>query len=208
MEHDGSDLRDVLLGRDASFGQVATRASTDDIALLPANDSFTSRPRLEYKLDDSIANTERAVRSLSALVDDSPADIAIIDCPPTHSPLCDVGLLTAGQMLVPAKASGTSIQAMKNLLKEKRSIEADFDVDPIQPVGVIANEVRQSGVSDTLLEWLDETFGDSLPVWELRIRVALERAWMNGSTIYTHEEECPHAIDVFDSIADTLEKQL
>lgn len=97
---------------------------------------------------------------------------------------------------------------MKNLLQEKRSVESDFGVDSIEPIGVVANEVRQSGVSDTLLEWLEDTFGSSIPVWELRIRVALERAWMNGCTIYTHEEECPHAIEVFDSIAAHIEGQL
>jgi len=196
----GADLRDVLEGSKASFGSIAVQAATDDIALLPSNASFARKPRLESVLEgeeDETDATERAVRSLTTMLDDSPADIALIDCPPSLGALTDVGLLTAEQMLIPAKASGTSMRALELLLSKKRSLEQSFGTS-INPVGVVANEVRQSGVSDDLLDWLDQTFADSVPVWELRKRVALERAWLNGCTIYEHSEDCPHAIEVFD----------
>lgn len=91
------------------------------------------------------------------------------------------------------------------LLSKKRALEQEFDVGAIQPAGVIANKVRRSGVSDNLLEWLEGTFGDAVPVWQLRQRVALERAWVAGASIYQHDEDCPHAVEVFDVIADHLE---
>jgi len=199
------DLRDVLTGSDVAFASIAVQAAHEDLALLPSNASFASRPRLEHTLEMNTDATRGAVRHLSALLDQSPADIAIIDCPPSLGALTDVGLLTAGQMLIPAKASGTSMRALELLLSKKQALEREFHVDPIQPVGVVANEVRQSGVSDQLLTWLDDTFSDSVPVYQLRKRVALERAWLSGSSIYAHDEDCPHAIEIFDSIADRIE---
>ena len=201
-----STLRDVLLGDNVDFASVAVQAATDDIALVPSHASFASRPRIESALEDS-EQTERAVRALTRFLNESPADMALIDCPPSLGALTDVGLLSSERMLIPAKASGTSMRALELLLSKKRALESEFETN-IQPVGVVANEVRQSGVSDALLEWLDETFADSIPVWQLRKRVALERAWLNGSTIYSHAEECPHAIEVFDSIATELEGYL
>jgi len=99
------------------------------------------------------------------------------------------------------------MRALELLLDKKQSLEYLHDVD-IQPIGVIANEVRQSGVSDQMLEWLDGTFGEAVPVWELRKRVALERAWLAGCSIYEHDEECPHAEAVFSEVAEYIEGEL
>lgn len=203
---DGATLRDALTG-DASltFSDIAVRAAEDDVALIPAHADMAARPRLEPALESDSGATAEATERLVQLIEESPADVVIIDCPPSLGALTDIGLLSAGQMLIPAKASGTAMRALELLLSKKRALEAEFDVDTIQPVGVVANEVRRSGVSDNLLEWLDDTFGDAVPVWELRQRVALERAWVAGASIYQHDEDCPHAVDVFDGIATHLE---
>jgi len=207
-DSDGATLRDALTGEDSvSFADVAVQAGADDLALLPAHASMAARPRLEMTLEADTEATADAVRRFVQLIESSPAETVIIDCPPSLGALTDIGLLAAGQMLIPAKASGTSMRALELLLSKKRALESEFAVDTIQPVGVVANEVRQSGVSDTLLEWLNDTFSDSVPVWELRKRVALERAWMNGVSIYQHDEDAPHVVNVFDGIANHLEEQ-
>jgi len=206
-DSDGENLRNALTEDSVTFRDVAVRADGDDLALLPAHAAMSARPRLEMVLEEDIEATANATRRLVQLIESSPAETVIIDCPPSLGALTDVGMLAAGQILVPAKASGTSMRALELLLSKKRALESEFDVDTIQPLGVVANEVRQSGVSDTLLEWLNDTFADSVPVWELRKRVALERAWMNGVSIHQHDETAPHAVEVFDSIADHLEEQ-
>lgn len=206
-QRDGPTLRDALTGDGSvSFGELAVQASADDLAVIPAHANMAARPRLEPVLEtDGDTSVGNAVTRLVDIVESSPAETVIIDCPPSLGALTDVGLLTAGQMLIPAKASGTAMRALRLLLEKKRSLEADYDVGTIQPIGVVANEVRRSGVSDNLLEWLDNTFGDAVPVWQLRQRVALERAWVAGRSIYRHDEECPHAVEVFDEIAAHLE---
>jgi chromosome partitioning protein len=203
---DGATLRDALTGdMSLTFSDIAVEASADDLAVIPAHAAMAARPRLEPTLETDAGATEQATRRLVDLIEASPAETVIIDCPPSLGALTDVGLLAAGQMLIPAKASGTSMRALELLLSKKRALEQEFDVETIQPAGVIANEVRRSGVSDNLLEWLEETFGDAVPVWQLRQRVALERAWVAGASIYQHDEDCPHAVTVFDAIADHLE---
>jgi chromosome partitioning protein len=202
---DGPTLRDALTGDDVSFTDVAVQASADDLAVIPAHAAMAARPRLEPTLETDAGATADATQRLVGLIEESPAETVIIDCPPSLGALTDVGLLAAGQMLIPAKASGTSMRALELLLSKKRALETEFDVGSIRPVGVVANEVRRSGVSDSLLEWLDDTFGDAVPVWELRQRVALERAWVAGASIYQHDEECQHAVEIFDSIAAELE---
>lgn len=201
---DSPTLRQALTEDDVRIESLASKARHEDIALLPSHASMLSRPRVENIIGESPDSTEAAVRRLTRLIDQADADHTIIDCPPSPGALTDVGLLSAGQVLIPAKASGTSMRALELLLSKKKALEKEFDVDPIQPIGVVANEVRHSGVSDDLLEWLESTFGDSIPVWQLRKRVALERAWLAGKTIYEHEEECEHAEQVFNDIADHI----
>jgi len=200
-------LREALTENGVDIAQLASKARHEDIALVPSHAAMLSRPRVENLIGESPEATEAAVRRLTRLIQEADADYTIIDCPPSPGALTDVGLLSAGQVLIPAKASGTSMRALELLLTKKKAIESEFGVS-IAPIGVVANEVRQSGVSDSLLDWLDTTFGDSIPVWELRQRVALERAWQAGKTIYTHEEECPHAIDVFDDIANHIQNNV
>ena len=211
---DGLTIRDFLLGTDVEFTDIAVRAAHDDLALVPAHRDMSVRPRLEVILeggdgeDPRADNAWTASKRLAQAIDESPADVAVIDCPPSLGGLTDVGMLTSGEVLIPAKASGPSMRALDLLLSKKRALEQRYDIDPIIPFGVVANEVRRSGVSDDLLEWLDETFGGNVPVWQLRKRVALERAWLNGRTIFEHDEECEHAEEVFSDIGATIEREL
>lgn len=203
-DSEDTTLRDVLLDSSGGSGIAETIVHTGEFDLAPANADMAAPPQLEAMLSNSNAGEKRLTLALESVQD---YDFIIIDCPPSLGALTDNALLASEKILVPAKASGTSMRALELLLDKKQSLEYLHDVQ-IDPVGVVANEVRQSGVSDQMLEWLDETFSSAVPVWELRKRVALERAWLNGSSIYEHEEECEHAEEVFDEIAEYLEGQL
>ncbi|GAA2663772.1 hypothetical protein GCM10010436_95670 [Paractinoplanes durhamensis] len=54
------------------------------------------------------------------------------------------------------------------------------------------------------MEWFEDTFEGQLPVWEVRKRVALKRAWNNGVSIFEHEEESDME-SVFTAVATHLE---
>lgn len=56
-----------------------------------------------------------------------------------------------------------------------------------------------------MMDWFKRTFTDDVPVWEVRKRVALKRAWANGVSILNHEEDCDME-PVFEAIAAHLEE--
>lgn len=40
-----------------------------------------------------------------------------------------------------------------------------------------------------MLEWFDENFGDYLPIFEIRSRAAIKRAWNDGVSVFEHDED-------------------
>jgi chromosome partitioning protein len=46
------------------------------------------------------------------------------------------------------------------------------------------------GEQREMLAWFDETFGDYIPVYELRNRAAIKRAYNEGVSIFESSEEC------------------
>lgn len=64
--------------------------------------------------------------------------------------------------------------------------------------------MEQDGEAEEMLAWFEDTVGDRMPVWEVRKRVALKRAWNNGISIFSHEEECDMEA-VFLEIAEYVE---
>ena len=56
-----------------------------------------------------------------------------------------------------------------------------------------------------MLEWFDLAFPDS-PVWEVRKRVALQRAYTAGYSVFAADEHCDMA-GVFGDIAEEFDRQ-
>lgn len=198
-------LRTVLLDSngETSLGGVIRPADADPFDVVPANADMAAQPQLE----PSLANSPAGERRLElALRDVDDYEFIIVECPPSLGALTDNALYTTKQVLIPAKATGTSRRALELLLDKIQSLEYLHDVE-ILPVGVVANEVRSSGVSDESVEWFRATFDGAIPVWELRKRVALERAWINGCSIFQHDEDCSHAEELFMEIAAHLEQE-
>lgn len=198
-------LRSVLLDSNGEtpITEVIQQDGTGKFDVVPANADMAAQPQLESSLANSPAGERRLKLALRDVTD---YDFIIIDCPPSLGALTDNALYAAERVLIPAKATGTSRRALELLLDKIQSLEYLHDLE-IRPVGVVANEVRSSGVSDETVSWFRSTFDGSIPVWELRKRVALERAWINGCSIFEHDEECPHAEEVFLEIAEHIENQ-
>jgi chromosome partitioning protein len=202
---DGPTLREVLVepNGDATLQDVIVTAPEFDVA--PANADMAAEPQLESALANSTGGENRLAIALGQL-DAGAYDFVIVDCPPSLGALTDNALVATERVLIPAKATGTSKRALELLLDKIEFLEYTSGAD-VRPVGVVANEVRQSNVSAETVEWFRDTFDGAIPVWELRKRVALERAWAAGRSIYQHDEEAPHVVDVFDEVADHVEQE-
>jgi len=71
-------------------------------------------------------------------------------------------------------------------------------------LGIVANRVEATNEDQTMLSWFNEVFADD-PVWEIRKRVALQRAFSSGSSLFGYEQSVDME-DVFLEIATELDR--
>ena len=196
---DGVTLHEVLLDLDQQEHVTDLIGTGNEYDVIPANTKMSAEST-ETQLKTSTGGEQRLQRALEHL--DTEYDFIVIDCPPGLGALTDNALLASGNVLIPAEAKETSKRALDLLSDQMESIQ-DFFGTPVRPVGLVANEVRPDGVSDEMLEWFEDVFGDSVPIFELRKRVALQRAGRAGVSIMTHDETCDME-SVFQDIAEHL----
>lgn len=198
-ESEAPHLGTALADLDASAVINDAIYSHEEFDVAPSNiDMFT----LETELTGAMRSRERLALALDEL--DHDYDFIIVDCPPSLGHITDNALLATRHVLIPALAEGTSVRAMEILYDQIDTLSAGYDVD-IEDIGIVANRVEQDGEAADMMEWFESTFGDHIPVWEVRKRVALKRAWNEGVSIFAHEEECDME-DVFLNIAAHLEE--
>lgn len=113
-------------------------------------------------------------------------DFIIVDAPPSLGMLTDNVLLACRNVLIPALAEASSQHAVNILLDHIETIEAGYGIG-IDPLGVVLNRIEVDGEANRLRSWFNSEF-DSLPLWEIRNRVALKRAWANGVSVFEHAE--------------------
>jgi chromosome partitioning protein len=140
-------------------------------------------------------------RALDAL--DTEYDYVIIDSPPFYGKLTDAGVYAAGAILVPALAEATSERAVELLVDQLAALEADAGVD-VETLGVVANRVETTREDETMIEWFEAAFGDD-PVWQVRKRVALQRAFSTGESIFAYDPSVDMA-EVFLDIAASFDR--
>lgn len=165
--------------------------------VVPANiNMFT----LESDLTGGMRGQERLSMAFDELTHDY--EYIIVDCPPSLGYLTDNALLACRNVLIPALAEGTSVRALEILYDQIDSLEQGYEVT-INDVGLVANRVEQGGEATEMMDWFYDTFSH-IPIWEVRKRVALKRAWNHGLSIFEHEEDCDME-SVFSAIAIHLE---
>ena len=193
------------------------------IDLLQAEHELTIADLLAWsKTDDSVAvdpdaladlainvtpeavSGEHALDTLAlALAEiDREYDFVIIDSPPFYGKLTDTAIYAAGNVLVPALTEATSERAIELLIDQIAALEGQLEMT-VDTVGVVANRVEQTNEDATMLSWLEEVFAD-YPVWEVRKRVALQRAFSAGTSIFACEQRVDME-EVFLSIAERFE---
>jgi len=131
-------------------------------------------------------------------------DYVIVDSPPFYGKLTDTGIYAARNVIVPALTEATSERAIELLIDQIAALEGQVDIQ-VDTVGVVANRIERTNEDRTMLAWLNEVFGE-FPVWEVRKRVALQRAFSAGTSIFEYEEDVDME-DVFLGIAAEIDEQ-
>jgi chromosome partitioning protein len=191
-------LYDVLLDLDSQAQINDVIVSHREFDLVPSNvDMFNAEP----ELTTAMRSRERLRLALEEVEHDY--EFVVVDCPPSLGNLTDNALLACQQVLIPALAEGTSIRALEILFDQVETIEDGYDVD-VADLGLVANRVETDGEATEMMDWFEDTFAGRIPVWEVRKRVALKRAWNEGVSIFEHSESCDME-DVFLNIAAHIE---
>jgi len=130
-------------------------------------------------------------------------EYVIVDSPPFYGKLTDTGLYATRNVLVPALTEASSERAIELLIEQLAALEDHADID-IDTLGVIANRVEQTNEDRTMLDWLGAVFAE-YPIWEVRKRVALQRAFSAGQSIFAYQPSIDVA-DIFLEIATELDR--
>ena len=130
-------------------------------------------------------------------------DYVVIDSPPFYGKLTDTGIYASQNILVPALTEATSERAIELLIDQMAALEGQTGIT-VNTLGVVANRVEKTNEDRTMLSWLETVF-EEFPVWEVRKRVALQRAFTAGKSIF-HYEESVDMEDVFLDIATELDR--
>ena len=198
---DAPHLASILADGEGTLTDIVLKHEEMDV--VPSNiDMFTA----EAELVSAMQGRLRLERAVDDLLDERDYDFVIYDTPPSLLVMTDSALLAAGNVLIPALAEETSTRALDILFNQIDTIEEQFE-QPIREVGIVANRVEPDGESKRMMEWFNDTFGEAIPVFEVRKRVALKRAWNNSVSIFKHDESSDMET-IFDNIAGHLEREL
>ncbi|WP_226010319.1 ParA family protein [Halomicrobium salinisoli] len=132
-------------------------------------------------------------------------DYVVVDSPPFYGKLTDTGIYAARNVLVPALTEATSERAVELLIDQMAALEGQTGIS-VQTLGVVANRVEKTNEDRTMLQWLEEVFAD-FPVWQVRKRVALQRAFTDGVSLFEYEDSVDMEA-VFLEIADEIDERL
>ncbi|QDX39534.1 ParA family protein [Salarchaeum sp. JOR-1] len=178
---DELSLYDILIDLDEQQKIDAVIRSDEEFDVLPSHvDMFNA----ESELQTAMRGRERLWMALDEL--DAEYAYVIVDAPPSLGLLTDNALLACRNVLIPALPEEASQHALNILLSHIDTLEDGYGVD-INIVGLVANRIEVDGETDRMLEWFADQYG-SLPIWKIRNRVVLKRAWANGTSVFAHSE--------------------
>jgi len=129
-------------------------------------------------------------------------DVILVDNEPSINVLTDNALRNSDGILIPTYAEALSVQAFDRLQKQIEGIEEYYD--PVNIVGIVINRIENNNQADAMVGQLETTFGEHLPVWRVRKRVALQRSLSKHQQSTFAVEEETDMTSRFEDIAATI----
>ncbi|ELY90439.1 cobyrinic acid ac-diamide synthase [Natrialba hulunbeirensis JCM 10989] len=168
---------------------------TSNVDMNAAESTLVQEPDGETRLDALLDRLEAA----------GEYDVTVVDCSPHLGLLTDNALYATENLVIPALAEPTSKRSLELLFDYVGALEMDHDVT-IEPQALVANRIENTRAATEMLEWFDEALPD-VPLYRIRKRVALQRAFASGKSVFAVEEETDMSA-VFMEMAEQLDEQL
>mgnify|MGYP001261933493 CR=1 FL=1 len=129
-------------------------------------------------------------------------DVCLIDCPPSLGVLTDNALVAAGQALVPVQSEDSALRALRLLLEQVDTMQAELRVT-VDVLGMVVNlyDKRRGQIVTSTLEALQ-----SMPLPILAVvddRAAVREAWRAGLPVVEYAPDSPSAA-AFRALAKSL----
>ncbi|MWG33133.1 ParA family protein [Halomarina oriensis] len=192
-------LYDVLTDMDQRSAINDLVLEHEEMDVVPSNIEMSA---IEPDLVVSRRGGEQLKLALGHL--DHEYDYIFIDSPPYLGYVTDNALVAAENVLIPALAESTSQRALELLMTHCRQLEDEFEME-IDEVALVANRVEQNNDAQAMMDFFEMAF-DDVPVFEVRKRVALQRAFTAGKSIFEYDPECDQC-EVFLRVGDALDRQ-
>lgn len=208
---DDENLLDVLVDNprthDTALSEIVISASDYDHLNFDLVPSHKDMGLARDWMDD--ASARLAVKdALEQLIDENYGyDFILIDCPPDLSVLTDAAFIAAQNVLLAAQTQATSRDALNDLWDQLESIEDNQTID-IALIGLLANMYRDDGQSRKFIDVFEEEWSAKTPIFNLPVRVAIQRAWDHGQDIFEWEDANDQTVERerFLEIAETMER--
>ncbi|MFP8954610.1 ParA family protein (plasmid) [Natrialbaceae archaeon A-arb3/5] len=163
-----------------------------NIDMNAAESALLQQPDTETRLDELLNRVEDEY------------DFVVVDCPPHLGLLTDNALYATENLVIPALAEPTSKRSLELLFDYVGSLEMDHDIT-VESRALVANRIENTREATEMLEWFEEALPD-VPIYQIRKRVALQRAFSAGNSVYAVDEQTDMR-SVFTSMAEALDEQ-
>ena len=131
-------------------------------------------------------------------------DHVLIDAPPSLDILTDNALTAADGVLIPVQAEDSSLKALRLLLPQIASVDADLRDTPLRIHGMVVNLLRRpvTKLAESVLDQLGHLQG--MPILgTVPLGVVVTEAWRYGRTVVDYAPESEHA-ETYRAIAKAL----
>jgi chromosome partitioning protein len=205
-----------ILGFDDAYSDLDRDITLHELLLNPTEHAPRARDLVEDAGEfDVLPAHERMVDNTATALDGEPRarerlamaledlrtayDVVLVDNQPDINVLTDNALLNSDGILIPTYAEALSVQGFDRLQKQIQAIEEYYE--PVNILGIVVNRIEHNNQADAMVTQIQENFGSHLPVWEIRKRVALQRALAKHQASLFATEEDSDMQPVLDEIA-------
>lgn len=190
LEHFRRSVRDLLLDRNVTFGDVmrSTQVANLDVLpssvdLAPAQMDLANLPRGEMALRRALAHVEKKY------------DFIFIDCPPTLNLLTLNALCYAKKVLIPVQTHYYALEGMKELFKTIETVRARFNSE-LEILGILATLFdKRVAIAEEMLQELRNYFSATMFEMVIHTNVKLIEAPMVQQPITVYAPQSKAAKD-------------
>ncbi len=188
-EHFRRSIRDLLLDREVTFGDVMRSTPVANLDILPSSIDLAAA-----QMD--LANLSRGEMALRhcLLPIEKNYDFIFIDCPPTLNLLTLNALCYAKKVLVPVQTHYYALEGMKELFRTIEAMRARFNTE-LEILGILATLFdKRMSIAGEMLQELRNYFSDSMFETVIHTNVKLIEAPMvqQPITVYAPQSKAAH----------------